>query len=602
MRSSDLTSAPKTGFLSLAVSRNSSHRPWEIRIRSATGLIIGLFATMHLANHALGLISMEAQETARPWIMAVWHILPGQVLLYGSLITHAALGLHVLWHRRNLRMPPWQIVQLLMGIAIPYLLLVHITNTRVTLLLTGHAITYEYELASLWLDPWNRGKQILLVLLVWGHFVAGLHFWLRINARYRRLFPYAVAFYVLLPFASLLGFAEAARPLVTFAKEHPDWLPQLKARGVPPSPEGKKLKANGRELAPQIWLGLVALVFLGAQFRNWLARRRRFSVWYVKGALVSAPVGMSILEVSRMAHLPHQAACGGRGRCTTCRIHVLGTDGALPPPNAVEAEALARMHAPRSLRLACQLRPEVSIRVNPLVPAGSAAHMQHHPHGQELGEEREVTILFVDVRGSTKLAERRLPYDVVFLLSHFFAEMSAAVEVAGGHYSNFTGDGLMAIFGLHPAQNARARGALYCAWDMLERLRHLNDRLAEELEEPIAIGIGIHTGEAIVGRMGPPKTPVITALGDTVNTAARLENMTKEFQMPVVASLATLKAAGVSTDVEQREVLLRGRSTELPVICLDLDSLALCLMEKPRSDSVIGDLLAPGQAGPHSEA
>jgi adenylate cyclase len=361
------------------------------------------------------------------------------------------------------------------------------------------------------------------------------------------------------------------------------------------------LKANGREHAPQVWLGLVALVFLGAQVRNRQSRRRRYAVWYMKGAVVSAPVGMSVLEVSRMAHLPHQSACGGRGRCTTCRIQVLGTDGALPPPNAVEAEALARMQAPQCMRLACQLRPLVNIRVNPLVPGGSAAHQQHHPHGQELGEEREVTILFVDVRGSTKLAERRLPYDVVFLLSHFFAEMSAAVELAGGHYSNFTGDGLMAIFGLDPAPAPGARSALYCAWDMLERLKLLNERMIEELDEPMAIGIGIHTGEAIVGRMGPPKTPVITALGDTVNTAARLESMTKEFHLPVVVSFSTLEAAGAHAQVEQREVLLRGRSTMLPVAGLDMDTLALCLLAKPESETDTGDLLAPGQAGPHHE-
>jgi adenylate cyclase len=254
------------------------------------------------------------------------------------------------------------------------------------------------------------------------------------------------------------------------------------------------------------------------------------------------------------------------------------------------------------LRLACQLRPAIDVKVNPLVPVGSPSQRQYHAQGQELGEEREVTILFVDVRGSTKLAESRLPYDVVFLLSHFFAEMSAAVELSGGHYSNFTGDGLMAIFGLDPAPAPGARAALYCAWDMLERLEHLNLRLADELEAPLAIGIGIHTGEAIVGRMGPPKTPVITALGDTVNTAARLESMTKEFHLPVVASLSTLQAAQVQAKIEQREVLLRGRSTLLAVAGLDLDALALCLLAKPAGDAHEGDLLEPGQAGPHAES
>ena len=69
-------------------------RPTLGKLRSATGLIIGLYVTMHLSNHALGLISVRAQETVRPWVMALWHSPPGQLLLYGSLVTHAMIALY----------------------------------------------------------------------------------------------------------------------------------------------------------------------------------------------------------------------------------------------------------------------------------------------------------------------------------------------------------------------------------------------------------------------------------------------------------------------------------------------------------------------------
>jgi class 3 adenylate cyclase len=166
------------------------------------------------------------------------------------------------------------------------------------------------------------------------------------------------------------------------------------------------------------------------------------------------------------------------------------------------------------------------------------------------------------------------PYDVVFLLNHYFAEMAAVVEATGGHYSNFTGDGLMALFGLEQNDDHGAGAALRCALRMLERLENLNQELASELAEPLQIGVGIHTGDAIVGQMGPPKTPVLIALGDAVNTAARVKNATKELKEPAVISRDTLEAAGhLSSELSSHDVLLRARSAALAVAALNAQSL-----------------------------
>jgi adenylate cyclase len=179
----------------------------------------------------------------------------------------------------------------------------------------------------------------------------------------------------------------------------------------------------------------------------------------------------------------------------------------------------------------------------------------------------------VDIRGSTSLAERRLPYDVVFLLNYLFAGLTEAVEKAGGYYSNFTGDGLMALFGLETVRDKRARAALTCALSMFETVDGLNERLAGELKTPLAIGVGIHTGEAIVGRMGPPKTPIVSAIGDSVNTIARLESTTKELDAPLVVSVDTLRAAGLTAPMALQQISLRGRSTSMSVAALDAKSL-----------------------------
>ena len=550
------------------------------RLRSVTGVIIGLYVTMHLSNHALGLVSVDAQEAARPYILAVWHSLPGQVLLYGSLDLHALCGLVALARRRHFRMPLWEGTQLVMGLAIPYLLLVHIINTRGTRILTGIEISYPYEIANLWVDPWMRLRQILLVLLVWGHFVIGLHFWLRIYGWYRRRFPWMVIFYVLVPASALLGFAEVGKTMTTLARSHPEWMEQMRTLGVPASARRATLRVALRTWSGPAWLGLVALVFFAATLRNWL-QRQRFRVGYPHDFTVEAPCGMSILEVSRMARQPHVSVCGGRARCTTCRIRVDHAVGELPPPNELEAEALARIGAPVGLRLACQLRPKVNLSVVPLVHPKLAAHHRHLVHDKEFGEERHVTVLFIDLRGSTRLAEARLPYDVVFLINHYLAEMAEAVDIAGGHYSNFTGDGLMALFGLDRNAGHGVDAALLCALHMLEKLARLNQRLASELAEPLAIGVGIHTGPAIVGLMGPPKAPILSALGDVVNTTARLESATKELHAPVVVSRDALEAAGIIIDRTCSELLLRGRSTTLPVCGLDLNDLRHLVGDHP---------------------
>jgi adenylate cyclase len=189
---------------------------------------------------------------------------------------------------------------------------------------------------------------------------------------------------------------------------------------------------------------------------------------------------------------------------------------------------------------------------------------------QEFGEEREITILFVDIRGSTSLAEARLPYDVVFLLNSSFAALAEAVEKSGGYYSNFTGDGLMALFGLDGKRAEGANAAMRCALAMFQTLDRLNERLAGELQTPLAIGIGIHTGQAIVGRIGPPKTPILSAVGDSVNTSSRLERTAKELGVPLVVSEETVRVAGLHISaMPTTQVSLRGRIEAIAVIALD---------------------------------
>jgi adenylate cyclase len=191
------------------------------------------------------------------------------------------------------------------------------------------------------------------------------------------------------------------------------------------------------------------------------------------------------------------------------------------------------------------------------------------------GHEEYVVSMFVDMRGSTNLGERVLAYDVVFILNRFFTELSSALSDSNGHYAQFAGDGLMALYGLDPEHKSRAcQDALAGAREMFRRIDKLNDQLQREFGESIQMGIGIHGGDAIVGTMGPPKTPLLTAVGDNVNIAARLESQTKEIGCDLIVSVSTLEAESIDFPADNvRQVEVRGRDNHVRICTFSRDQL-----------------------------
>jgi adenylate cyclase len=182
------------------------------------------------------------------------------------------------------------------------------------------------------------------------------------------------------------------------------------------------------------------------------------------------------------------------------------------------------------------------------------------------GEEQQITILFADIRGFTTISENKLPYDVVFMLNRYFRSMGEAIETAGGRVDKFIGDGIMALFGVGETPQQGSERALRAAREMAARLDDLNDLLAPDLAEPLRIGIGIHTGAAIVGEMGYGEVVSFTAVGDSVNTASRLEAMTKQWGAQLVVSEDTAALAGIDlTAFPKQETEVRGRQGTMTV-------------------------------------
>ena len=155
---------------------------------------------------------------------------------------------------------------------------------------------------------------------------------------------------------------------------------------------------------------------------------------------------------------------------------------------------------------------------------------------------------------------------MVFVLNRYFEAMGEAIEGTGGYVDKFIGDGIMALFGVSGSKKQAASQALMAAYAMNQRLDALNNELGADLNEPLRMGIGIHLGPAIVGEMGYGRSTALTAIGDTVNVASRLESSSKEFAAQLVVSAAVVKASKISGSLgDQREVEVRGRRTPLKV-------------------------------------
>jgi adenylate cyclase len=538
------------------------------QLRLVSGLAMLVYVTMHLLNHAVGLVSLEAMEDVLWYIFRIWSKPPTQALLYGGFLAHYGLALWALWQRRSLRLRASELTQLVLGFAIPILLAQHVVGTRIGQdYLRTDTGYYAY---LLWIyfvqSPKDGYWQMVVLVVAWGHAMIGLHFWLRVRPWYAQLQPAALVFAVLVPFLSLLGMIQAGREVVALAAD-PDWTRRAFARMTLPSPETQRtLKAITDGLS---WFfgGTVGAALLARFIRHvWRRRHGLVRISYPDGRFVDVTPGTTVLEASRIHGIPHASVCGGRGRCSTCRVRVRSEIGSIDPPEPVEQRVLRRIAATPNIRLACQLRPRGKVEVTPLLPPFAAAADGRRRVDVAQGSEREIAILFADIRGFTALSEGRLPYDVVFILNRYFAAMGRAVEAVGGRVDKFIGDGVMALFGIESGTQAGCREALAAARLMSDRLAELNLSLRAELDSPLRIGIGIHCGPVIVGEMGYGRAAAITAIGDAVNTASRLEGLTKTYDCELVVSEETMDRAGLDlSELPRYEIEIRGRREMLAI-------------------------------------
>ena len=548
------------------------------RLRLVTGLVLFAYVVVHLFDLSLVIVSVG---TADAMLVAIYPILtsaPVTALLLDAALIHLALALWALWRRRTLRLAPYEAAQYLLGFSVPLLLAPHVFGTRVgDALYGGDFGYYRNVLLQFWyLEPWRSAAQVALLFAAWIHACIGLRSWLRLRPWFASARPFLAAAALLIPALALAGFVAGGNEIGFRVAADPATVDR--ALAMRPSPADRQLLARQATEARLAVLAALAVVLLARLGRHLLHRRRGLvRIAYPDGRSVAVPRGFSVLEASQLLGIPHASICGGRGRCTTCRVRVSAPPASLPEPGAEELRALRRVSAGPGVRLACQLRPLGAVAVAPLLDAAlPTRELLRFRSPQTLGTERGVAVLFADLRDFTRLTEHRLPFDVVYLLNRYFRAMGEAVGAAGGHVDKFIGDGVMALFGAgdawgpatQPAEDLReacSRG-LDAARRMSLALEALNrGGVAAELGEPLRIGIGLHAGPAILGEMGHGRALGATAIGDTVNTASRLEAACKELGCELVVSEAVLSAAGVGEAGEAHQLAVRGRSVLLPV-------------------------------------
>ena len=541
------------------------------RTRLITGLILLTYLMTHLVNHSLGLISLDAMEAGRVWFLALWRNPVGTTALYGSLLIHFGLALWAIYQRHHLRMPLWEALQLTLGLCIPPLLAVHFVGTRLTYEWYGVEDSYAKIVLTLWkLSPIYGIRQALLIVIAWTHGCIGFHFWLRLRPLYPR---YAALFFMvalLLPVLALLGFAQAGHEIDFLIARDPGWVEQTKRRAnALGADEGQDLVSIYNGIIVGFWACLGG-VLAARTIRQINQRRSRVRITYPEGREAQVPRGFSVLEASRFAGFPHASVCGGRGRCSTCRIRVTQGLSILAPASASEQRVLQRIGAPPNVRLACQLRPPGNISVTPLLPANAQPSDGYAQPSYLAGQERTIAVLFADLRTFTGIAEQKLPYDLVFLLNSYFEAVGEAIVGAGGTVDKFIGDGVMALFGVDSGPEEGSRQALAAAKTMVANVGALSQSLAEELAEPLKIGVGIHCGQAVVGRMGYGTTVHLTAIGDTVNVASRLQDLTKEYSCQLIISEQVAEQAGLAVSAFPRhELTVRNRREALAIFVVE---------------------------------
>ena len=518
---------------------HANARDWQTRIRLWAAMTIALNQIFVMTYYSLGLVSTDAMEGL---LVVVGPFLMAAPFFTTALLIHASLGLWKLYRRNTLKMPLWEATQITLGLALTFL--------NIPYNLAGIVTALVFHLGTNYVDtvlisyPDMAWRYVAMALVIGFHAQIGTHTVLRLRPWYPRVRWIIIAVCTLLPLAAALGYLNGGYHLYqAYQSGHldPDEVPHL----LTPDQRGF---LGAVDLADYLFFTLViAGVFVARAVRLKVQEKRKtVEVAYPDGRSVMILPATTVLEASRIGGIPHASICGGRGRCTTCRVKVEEGMEHLSAVGDREQKALSRIGAAPDIRLACQAEGQSgAIRVTPLLPPDFRPPSARRETKDTVGRDVELAVMFADLRGFTALSEKKFPYDVVYILNSYFQAMGKAIEAEGGKVDKFLGDGILAYFGLDRDPREACRSAVAAAVRMARDLREVNLKLTHVLPEGLSLGIGLHFGDVILGEVGFQEKRQLTIIGDTVNTASRLEALNKRAGSQLILTTGVAAKAGL---------------------------------------------------------
>ena len=283
-------------------------------------------------------------------------------------------------------------------------------------------------------------------------------------------------------------------------------------------------------------------------------------------AQLSIEAGETILEASLRAGVPHAHACGGRARCSTCRIWILEGLEYCSERTEQERAIAGPLRFGPEVRLACQTKVSGNLKLRRLVLDETDLEITSQlakPRLGRCGESKTLAVLFCDIRDFTNLSQQLSPYDLMFVLNRYFFHMADAIERNGGHIEKFIGDAIMAVFGIDDAPDMPVR-AIKAAIDMLSAADRMKHYMKTMYDVDFDVGIGLHYGDAVIGTVSGGREERLTAIGETVNVASRIEGANKEAGTRLLISEALYRQTEKEVEVSDFvRVRLRGTNERM---------------------------------------
>lgn len=283
--------------------------------------------------------------------------------------------------------------------------------------------------------------------------------------------------------------------------------------------------------------------------------------------------GQSLLKASLSAGIPHFHACGGKAKCSTCRVLVLEGDQHLNKPNGAETKLKSKIGLPDAVRLACQTHVSGPVKVERMLRDESDIQTVIQINGKNpkkfklksLGLEKHAVLFFLDIRNFTAFVENHPPFDVIYMMRKIFSSFNAIIVKNHGEVIETAGDEIYAIFEMNSDSKSAADNAISAGLKILNALEHFNETYHSILQNEIQVGIGIHSGNVVLGEINLGDKTKISTVGLAINIASRIQKYTKKLNNDLLVSHAAIKESSLEVNAKPTEVKLDGVTEQILV-------------------------------------